>query len=126
MEKIISVKNLRKAYKKETAVQNVCFELAPGNIMGLLGTNGAGKTTTLKMITNLCSKDNGKIVIDNVSLDENPGLALSKVGAALDTPGFYQELTARENILDEENKNQNSSGMLFLLLSQVCFFWTFP
>ena len=79
MEKIISVKNLKKAYKKETAVQNVCFALAPGNIMGLLGTNGAGKTTTLKMITNLCSKDNGKIVIDNVSLDENPGLALSKV-----------------------------------------------
>lgn len=98
MEKIISVKNLRKAYKKETAVENVCFELTPGSIMGLLGTNGAGKTTTLKMITNLCSKDNGKIVIDNVSLDENPGLALSKVGAALDTPSFYQELTARENI----------------------------
>lgn len=46
MEKIISVKNLRKAYKKsnrfdsETAVENVCFELAPGNIMGLLGKNG--------------------------------------------------------------------------------------
>ncbi len=78
MEKIISVKNLRKVYKKETAVQNVCFELTPGNIMGLLGTNGAGKTTTLKMLTNLCSKDNGKIVIDNVSLDENPGLALCK------------------------------------------------
>ena len=104
MEKIISVKNLRKTYKKsnrfdsETAVENVCFDLTPGSIMGLLGTNGAGKTTTLKMITNLCSKDKGKIVIDNVSLDENPGLALSKVGAALDTPSFYQELTARENI----------------------------
>ena len=97
MEKIISVKNLKKAYKKETAVENVCFELTPGNIMGLLGTNGAGKTTTLKMITNLCSKDNGRILIDNVSLDENPELALSKVGAALDTPSFYQELTAREN-----------------------------
>ena len=87
MEKIISVKNLRKTYKKETAVENVCFDLTPGSIMGLLGTNGAGKTTTLKMITNLCSKNNGKIVIDNVSLDENPELALSKVGAALDT--FY-------------------------------------
>ena len=68
MEKIISVQNLKKAYKKETAVENVCFELMSGNIMGLLGTNGAGKTTTLKMITNLCSKDKGKIVIDNVSL----------------------------------------------------------
>ena len=39
MEKIISVKNLKKAYKNETAVENVCFELTPGNIMGLLGTN---------------------------------------------------------------------------------------
>lgn len=98
MEKIIAVQNLRKAYKKETAVENVSFELMPGNIMGLLGPNGAGKTTTLKMITNLCSKDKGKILIDNVSLDVDPGLALSKVGAALDTPSFYQELTARENI----------------------------
>ena len=104
MEKIISVHNLRKTYKKsgrsdyETAVENVCFELMPGDIMGLLGTNGAGKTTTLKMITNLCSKDKGEIVIDQVSLDTDPGLALSKVGAALDSPSFYQELTARENI----------------------------
>lgn len=104
MEKIISVHNLRKTYKKsgrsdyETAVENVCFELMPGDIMGLLGTNGAGKTTTLKMITNLCSKDKGEIVIDQVSLDADPGLALSKVGAALDSPSFYQELTARENI----------------------------
>lgn len=98
MEKIITVQNLRKAYKKETAVENVCFELMPGNIMGLLGTNGAGKTTTLKVITNLCSRDKGEIVIDNVSLEQNPGLALSKVGAALDMPSFYQELTARENI----------------------------
>ena len=62
-----------------------------GNIMGLLGTNGAGKATTLKMITNLCSKDKEKIIIDNVLLDSDPGLALSKVGAALDTPSFYQE-----------------------------------
>lgn len=98
MEEIITVQNLRKTYKKETAVENVSFELMPGNIMGLLGPNGAGKTTTLKMITNLCSKDKGKILIDNVSLDVDPGLALSKVGAALDTPSFYQELTARENI----------------------------
>ena len=98
MGTIISVENLRKTYKKEIAVENVCFALSSGSIMGLLGTNGAGKTTTLKMITNLCAKDEGEIVIDKVSLDRNPGLALSKVGAALDTPSFYQELTARENI----------------------------
>lgn len=120
MEKIISVQNLRKAYKKETAVENVCFELMPGNIMGLLGTNGAGKTTTLKMITNLCSKDKGEILIDSVSLDESPGLALSKVGAALDTPSFYQEMTARENIECFARLHKNiSSGQVMELLDYV-------
>lgn len=126
MEKIISVKNLRKTYKKsnksdsETAVDNVCFDLTPGSIMGLLGPNGAGKTTTLKMITNLCSKDNGEIMIDNVSLDRNPGLALSKVGAALDTPGFYQELTARENIECFAHLYENiSDGQVMELLDYV-------
>ena len=98
MEKIMEVENIRKVFKKEVAVENVCFDLTPGSIMGLLGTNGAGKTTTLKMITNLCSKDKGKIVINGVSLDANPGLALSKVGAALDSPSFYEELSAKENI----------------------------
>lgn len=98
MEEIIKVQNLKKVYKKETAVWKVGFSLTPGSIMGLLGTNGAGKTTTLKMITHLCTKDEGEIVINGVSLDADPGLALSKVGAALDTPSFYQELTARENI----------------------------
>lgn len=67
-------------------------------ILWTVGGKWSGKTATLKMITNLCSRDRGKIIIDNVSLDESPGPALSKVGAALDTPSFYQELTARENI----------------------------
>ena len=98
MEKVIEVNNLRKVFKKEVAVENVCFDLTPGSVMGLLGTNGAGKTTTLKMITNLCFKDRGEIVIDGVSLDNNPKMALSKVGAALDTPSFYEELSAKENI----------------------------
>ncbi|MDE6312947.1 MAG: ABC transporter ATP-binding protein [Lachnospiraceae bacterium] len=117
MEKIITVENLRKVYhhniihafccghsphnqadKNEVAVENVSFELTPGSIMGLLGPNGAGKTTTLKMITNLCLKTKGNIVIDGISLDDNPHMALSKVGAALDTPSFYGELSARENM----------------------------
>lgn len=120
METMISVQNLRKTYKKETAVESVCFALAPGSIMGLLGPNGAGKTTTLKMITNLCAKDSGKIVIDHVSLDEDPGLALSKVGAALDTPSFYPELTARENITCFAHLYPNSSdGQVMELLAYV-------
>ena len=78
----MEVVNLRKVFKKEVAVENVCFDLTPGSIMGLLGTNGAGKTTTLKMITNLCSKDKGKIVINGVSLDANPGAGSVKSGCS--------------------------------------------
>lgn len=98
MEKIISVKNLRKKYKNDVVVDSVSFELEKGAIMGLLGPNGAGKTTTLKMITNLCSKNMGNVIINGVSLDKDPKKALSKVGAALDTPSFYNELTAKENL----------------------------
>lgn len=120
MEKIIEVNHLRKVFKKEVAVENVCFDLTPGSIMGLLGTNGAGKTTTLKMITNLCSKDKGKIVIDGVSLDSNPRLALSKVGASLDTPSFYEELTAKENIEYFACLHKDSpSGQVMELLDYV-------
>lgn len=120
MEKIIEVNHLRKVFKKDVAVENVCFDLTPGSIMGLLGTNGAGKTTTLKMITNLCSKDKGEIVIDGVSLDGNPRMALSKVGAALDTPSFYEELTAKENIEYFAYLHKDSSnGQVMELLDYV-------
>lgn len=120
MEKIIEVKHLRKVFKKDVAVENVCFDLTPGSIMGLLGTNGAGKTTTLKMITNLCSKDKGEILIDGVSLDGNPRMALSKVGAALDSPSFYEELTAKENIeYFAYLHKDSSSGQVMELLDYV-------
>lgn len=109
MEKVIVVKNLKKQYGKEIAVEDVNFELDRGSIMGLLGPNGAGKTTTLKMITNLCLKDQGKVVIGGVSMDDNAKNALSKVGAALDMPSFYNELTAEENLECFANLHRESS-----------------
>ncbi len=98
MDNMISVSGLQKSFGKKTVVDNVNFELKQGVILGLLGPNGAGKTTTLKMITNLCPKDKGEIVINGYSLAEHPREALLQVGAALDTPAFYNELTARENL----------------------------
>ncbi len=107
MEKIIEVKNLRKKYKNDVVVDSVSFELEKGTIMGLLGPNGAGKTTTLKMITNLSSKDMGSIIINGVSLEKEPKQALSRVGAALDTPSFYNELTAKENLFYIQQMHKN-------------------
>ena len=47
---MLRVENLTKKFKKVTAVDNVSFEVNPGEIIGLLGENGAGKTTTLRML----------------------------------------------------------------------------
>ena len=91
----------------DVVVDSVSFELEKGTIMGLLGPNGAGKTTTLKMITNLSSKDMGSIIINGVSLEKEPKQALSRVGAALDTPSFYNELTAKENLFYIQQMHKN-------------------
>jgi ABC-2 type transport system ATP-binding protein len=54
---------LRRTYKEVKAVQNVSFEIAPGEVVGFLGANGAGKTTTLKMLTGLIYPTAGKVTV---------------------------------------------------------------
>lgn len=98
MNLAISVRNLAKTYKGNTVVNNLNFQLEKGRILGLLGPNGAGKTTTLKMLTNLIPRSSGSVLIDGISLDEHPKQALQLVGASLDTPAFYNEFTALENL----------------------------
>lgn len=63
---LLSVNNISKTYQKgkKKAVSNVSFEVNHGDIVAFLGPNGAGKTTTLKMILNLVSPDEGKILFD--------------------------------------------------------------
>ena len=60
MEEILSVQGLGKAYPG-FALEDVCFSVAPGQIMGLIGRNGAGKTTTLKALLNFVHPDGGEI-----------------------------------------------------------------
>lgn len=98
MDTAISVRNLTKSYKNKPVVTDLNFEIEKGSILGLLGPNGAGKITTLKMLTNLIGKTTGDILIDGISLESNPKQALRLVGASLDTPAFYNEFTAFENL----------------------------
>lgn len=98
MHPAISVNNLTKKYKEKSVVDALSFDIEQGSIMGLLGPNGAGKTTTLKMLTHLINKTAGEILINNLSLEAHPKQALQMVGASLDTPAFYNEFTALENL----------------------------
>ena len=97
-EYVIETRNLSKIYSKDTVVNSVDMHVEKGKIYGLLGKNGAGKTTTMCMLLNLISPSSGEILL----FGKNPGKysteVYSKIGSIIETPGFYENLTAYENL----------------------------
>src|SRR5690606_25633632 len=94
---MISVRGLAKHFGAVVAVGGVSFDVARGEVFGLLGENGAGKTTTLRMLATLLRPTAGDAVIGGVSLLERPDEVRRKVGIMFEG-GVYDRLTARENI----------------------------
>ena len=94
MEKqpIISVTDLVKNYGNFQAVKSISFDVKEGEIFGLLGPNGAGKSTTLEIIETLREKTGGKVIVDGIDLDENPGEIKKIIGVQLQTSGYYPGL----------------------------------
>lgn len=76
----IQIENLTKLYGSQRAVDNISFEVKPGEILGFLGPNGAGKTTTMKMITNYISSDKGDIRIGGKSVNEEEDSIRRNIG----------------------------------------------
>ncbi len=95
---IISVQNLVKNYGAFEAVKNISFDVMEGEIFGLLGPNGAGKSTTLEIIETLRSKTSGKVFVDGLDLDKEPGEIKKIIGVQLQTSGFYPNLNLIELI----------------------------
>ncbi|MGM0445441.1 MAG: ABC transporter ATP-binding protein [Bacillota bacterium] len=95
---ILRIKNLQKRFGNVEAVKNVNLKINKGDIFGFLGPNGAGKSTTIRMILGLVKPDNGNVVINGCSLKNNYKKALTKVGAMVETPSFYEFLTGYENL----------------------------
>lgn len=98
MNKIISVIDLKKNYGKFEAVKGISFDVYEGEIFGLLGPNGAGKSTTLEIIETLREKTSGKIMVDGLDLDKDPGKIKKIIGVQLQTSGFYPGLNLLELI----------------------------
>ena len=95
MEMMLQTKNQCKYFRKQKAVNNVSLNIEKGQIYGLLGPNGAGKSTTLKMLTGMMKPTAGKIYFDGKLLDRKD---LSKIGALIENPPIYENLSARENL----------------------------
>ncbi|WP_070119341.1 ABC transporter ATP-binding protein [Bacillus marinisedimentorum] len=95
---VLSVKDLTKSFAGKTVVKDVSFSIQKGDIYGFLGPNGAGKTTTIRMILGLIHKTRGKVIINGFDMDENFKQGINNVGAVVETPKFYLNMTAVQNL----------------------------
>ncbi|HGA4402214.1 TPA: ABC transporter ATP-binding protein [Streptococcus agalactiae] len=95
---IIETKNLTKVYGEQTVVNSVNLHIEKGSIYGLLGRNGAGKTTIMKMILGLTDISNGEVSVFNQNIKGNEKKIYPRIGAIIETPGFYPNLTGTENL----------------------------
>ena len=92
---VIETKNLTKKYNNTAVVNHINMNVEKGKIYALLGKNGAGKTTTMCMLVNLASKSGGEILLfGNKTSNE----AYKRIGSIIESPGFYENLTAEENL----------------------------
>ncbi|WP_411348736.1 lantibiotic protection ABC transporter ATP-binding protein [Paenibacillus sp. WLX2291] len=94
-EYMLETHKISKTFGREMAVADVSLQVRRNSIYGLLGPNGAGKSTTLKMLTGLVSPTSGNIVFDNHPWSRRD---LSSIGALIESPPLYANLTARENL----------------------------
>lgn len=98
MLSIIDVKNLVKKFETVTAVNNISFEVAQGEIFGFLGPNGAGKTTTIKMLTTLLHPTSGEIRVNGFDPVREQDKVRHSFGIVFQDPSLDDELTALENM----------------------------
>lgn len=93
---MVEVTNLTKKYGSITAVDDISFSIAEGEIVGLLGPNGAGKTTTMNMLTGYISTTSGQIKIDGYDILEQPIEAKKRIGYLPEHPPLYTDMTVKD------------------------------
>lgn len=97
-EFLIETKQLTKIYGEQTAVNSVNLHVKKGRIYGLLGRNGAGKTTIMKMILGLTPITSGEVDVFGQNIKGKEKRIYPCIGAIIETPGFYPNLTGTENL----------------------------
>jgi ABC-2 type transport system ATP-binding protein len=95
---VIEAKGLTKRYGPALAVDHISFTVGRGEIFGLLGPNGAGKTTTILMMLGLTDISEGEVRVLGFDPAREPLSVKRRVGYLPDTVGFYDNLTAADNL----------------------------
>ena len=90
---MIRVQNLTKRFDQFTAVNNLSFDVSPGEVLGFLGPNGAGKSTTMKMITGFIEPTQGGVSVCDINVSENPQAVQTIMGYLPEGAPAYGEMT---------------------------------
>ncbi len=99
MEYVLETNNLEKKYKDFRALASTNIHIEKGAIYGLIGKNGAGKTTLIRIVCGLQEPTNGSYIIYGKSNNSNDIISARKrMGAIIETPSIYGEMTARDNL----------------------------
>ncbi|MBV9492645.1 MAG: ABC transporter ATP-binding protein [Acidobacteria bacterium] len=94
----LSAHSLRKVIGTRTIVDDVSFDLMPGEVFGFLGPNGAGKTTTIRMLVGLIRPTSGTIAICGYDIRREFERAMRCIGCIVESPDLYRFMTGRENL----------------------------
>ena len=94
----LQIKNLTGGYFGNTVLKDVEFTVNDGELVGLIGLNGAGKSTTIQEIIGLLSPYKGQVLLDEVSISQDPENYRKKIGFIPEQPSLYEALTLREHI----------------------------
>ena len=119
-EKILEIQNLHKSFGSFKAVDDISLHVNKGDIYGFLGPNGAGKSTTLRMVLGLIKPEKGSILIKKKNIAGTNRNFLNDIGALIEKPDFYKNLTGLENlkILFKMSKLKNENR-IFEVLNEV-------
>lgn len=98
MANIVEVKNVVKSFKDKVVLNDVSFNMKPGEIVGFVGQNGAGKSTLMKCMCNLMDIDSGSISICGKDVVKQREEALACVSCMIEGPGLFENMTGKENL----------------------------
>jgi ABC-2 type transport system ATP-binding protein len=96
---VVQLEEITKVIGNRTIIDQLSFELYPGEVVGFLGPNGAGKTTTIRMIVGLMTPTSGKIFIQGIDVSQEFEQAIQHVGAIVENPELYKYMSGYKNLL---------------------------
>src|SRR5690625_4607910 len=119
---MLKIENVSKTIGKHHIIKDLALHGDKGELLGLLGPNGAGKTTIIRMMVGLAKITRGDIFINNISMTHQKQAALKKVGAIVENPEFYNNMSGFGNLKQHQrlyphiSENQINNAVDFIEL----------